>query len=637
EHADLADDPAIGREEWRSSMEQIVGSKASDHQRGSHGPQSGLMYWDLRSREAYMRYIDGMMTHRNPYTGLTYAEDPSVAVIELMNEQWWLPRSLGGALFDDLPEPLMKSLLKKWNAWLAGEYTDTDGLEKAWGKLMSSESLEKQTVLLQPLQGQKASDKMSGVLGIAKDYAKGAAVGVPESKQRKNDVVRFLTEIHLDFCEEAIARIRSHGKPNRGAAVVPIVIDTGASYSMPSQYEHASGGSALACATYVHQFDTDKSKDTYPWLAALKNPPYFNSWVDQNKVEGLPSFFYEMMFFQPGKYRADFALRLLGLASIQDFCVVDWHFYQPYFDKLENEPLRIPTGGHYWNGVIYGNDEVAMATMLLASEIFRHGNLQTPKNPTVLEINNEFLFNPDNLKWGRFKKAMSPTVFQHGLRLRFNPAAEESRYIGPHPDGTNVPGIVHPTPEISYFWKEGYMVIESERVRLVAGFLPESFTFEGGEKLAGISVNNPDDIPYVIPGERYACFAMCSRDEKPLEESSDIIAMAVSTSWNTGFKFDVDKWDDLQKTRNHPPLNASKSVKRGTLPILVSRVGWTFDAPWLKGMTATHYDFGLNAYEQGKIQSRQYSIENTEQLFFVEFTSRGDAGQGKKNDAETKP
>ncbi|MEN8253988.1 MAG: hypothetical protein ABFR33_00815, partial [Verrucomicrobiota bacterium] len=58
EHADLADDPAIGREEWLSSMEQIVGTKASDHQRGSHGPQSGLMYWDLRSREAYMRYID---------------------------------------------------------------------------------------------------------------------------------------------------------------------------------------------------------------------------------------------------------------------------------------------------------------------------------------------------------------------------------------------------------------------------------------------------------------------------------------------------------------------------------------------------------------------------------------------------
>ncbi len=610
------DDPDISRQDWLSSIEEL-----KDARKGSANlqPTGGLMYWDIRSKEAYMRYIDKMMTHRNPYTGLTYAQDPSVAVIELMNEQWWMPRALGGAVFKNLPRPLMQSLLTHWNNWLAEKYKNTVGLKNAWGGLLPSESLENQTVLLQPLMGKVAADKMSSVLGISADYAEGAVIEVPESKRRKEDVVQFLLNIHIDFCKDAIARIRSHGAPERGASVVPIVIDTGASYAMQSQYEHTFG-SALASATYVHQIDADINKSTYPWLASLKNPPYFNGWIDQNKIEGHPSFIYELMFFAPGKYRADFALRLLGLATIQDFDVIVWHYYRPYYDHLDKEPLRMPTGSHYWEGVIFGNDEVALSTMMLGANIFQYGDLQPPPRPTVLAIGEDFLYDMDNLHWGKFSQFLSPTTFEHGLRLRFDPTQKESKFIGPYSDGSDVPGIVRPTPQISYHWKDGYMVIESERVRLVAGFLPENFTFSNGEILSDIAVYNPEGTPYVIPDERYVCFAMCSRDEKPLKESSNIIAMAVSTSWNTGFQFDVEKWSQLQQQKNHPPLNAAKVTKRGSLPILVSRVGWTFNAPWLKGMKAKHFNLTSDCYKQQDVDAYNYTITSDEELFYIEFT-----------------
>ncbi len=615
-YADIAIDPYISKEEWVESIEAM--EKAGGKGIRNLQAWSGIMYWDKRARAAYMMYLDKMMTHRNPYNGLRYCEDPSFVGIELMNEQWWIPRSLGGSLFVNLPDPLIRSLLDQWNQWLIEKYTDTKGLIKGWGQLREDESLEAKTVLLQPLQGEAAADEMSSVLGISPDYDEQAQKAVPQSEARKRDVIHFLMDIHLDFCKEAAAKVRSYGKNGKGAAVVPILFDTGASYAMPSQYEHTYG-SALACATYVHQIDPDRSKPTFPWRTFLKEPPAFNSWINHNRLENVPTFIYEIMFFNPGKYRADFALRLLSLATIQDFDVIDWHYYFPY-NIVEDEPLRMPTPDHYWNSVVYSHDEVALAAMFLASNIFRYGDLKPPEDPTILAMNEDFVFDMANLRWGRFASMLSPTVFQYGLRLRFDLDRPESGFIGPYSDGTDVPAVVKPTPQIRYHWKDGYMVIESERVLLVAGFLPPEFNFSSGETLKDISINIPEGTPYMIDNERYVCFALCSRDLKPLNKSKDIVAMAVNTSWNTDFKFDIDKWIKLQEEKNHPPLNASLSVDRGTTPILVSRVGWTLDAKWLKGMSAKHYDFELDVYKQQNISSGTYTIEDTEKLFYVELT-----------------
>lgn len=46
-------------------------------------------------------YIKHLITHKNPYTGLTYANDPTIAIYETGNE-------LGGPTFGDMDVP---------NAW----------------------------------------------------------------------------------------------------------------------------------------------------------------------------------------------------------------------------------------------------------------------------------------------------------------------------------------------------------------------------------------------------------------------------------------------------------------------------------------------------------------------------------------
>ena len=68
--------------------------------------------------EAQKRYARQLLTHLNPYTKLTYAEDPAVALVEINNENGLIHTWMGGG-FDALPDVFAQDLRQQWNAWLA--------------------------------------------------------------------------------------------------------------------------------------------------------------------------------------------------------------------------------------------------------------------------------------------------------------------------------------------------------------------------------------------------------------------------------------------------------------------------------------------------------------------------------------
>lgn len=75
-------------------------------------------------------YARALLTHRNPYTGMTYAEDPAIVVVETNNENS-LTRPKPAELAA-MPDPWRAELRRQWNAWLKARYGDTEALKKAW-------------------------------------------------------------------------------------------------------------------------------------------------------------------------------------------------------------------------------------------------------------------------------------------------------------------------------------------------------------------------------------------------------------------------------------------------------------------------------------------------------------------------
>jgi len=95
------------------------------------GSSYGLVNFAPDLQELVIEMTVNMLRHRNPYTGRTYAEEPSLAFIEMQNED--------DIFFPTTHEAVMKSptykalLSRMFSDWLTKKYRSQEKLVAAWG------------------------------------------------------------------------------------------------------------------------------------------------------------------------------------------------------------------------------------------------------------------------------------------------------------------------------------------------------------------------------------------------------------------------------------------------------------------------------------------------------------------------
>jgi len=145
--------------------------------------------FDPRLIELQQEYAHKLMReHVNPYTGLSYADDPAIAMLEIYDENGLFMRR---GLWRSMPSPYAANFKKLWNQWLQNQYGSTGALRAAWaddkGKsaLFEVESLENGTVEVPamtwtPLQ----------VPAVDRPFA---------ALARRSDGARFAAELHRRY------------------------------------------------------------------------------------------------------------------------------------------------------------------------------------------------------------------------------------------------------------------------------------------------------------------------------------------------------------------------------------------------------------------------------------------------------
>ncbi len=139
----------------------------------------GLDNFEPRMIELQKEYAAKLLTHVNPHTGLAYASDPCVAMVELNNENALFRGYFSGAV-DGLPDPYAAELRRQWNGWLRNKYPSTDALREAWkwvatplsdeqipeGTFDSPVSIDGRTWILSSGSAEAACEAGEGVLRI---------------------------------------------------------------------------------------------------------------------------------------------------------------------------------------------------------------------------------------------------------------------------------------------------------------------------------------------------------------------------------------------------------------------------------------------------------------------------------------
>ncbi|MCX7919922.1 MAG: hypothetical protein N3A72_10040 [bacterium] len=165
-------------------------------------------YFNQKLIELQNQYAEKFLcSYINPYTGLSFAADPAVAMLELVAEDSFFTRP---ERLNMLVEPYKTELQQKWNQWLLKKYGTTANLNRAWtvatrrqfalSGLTKQENLEQQTVLIPNM----TLDHFESVI-------KGETTDPMKSPGRRADAVRFLVELQRQYFAELRDFLREKG------------------------------------------------------------------------------------------------------------------------------------------------------------------------------------------------------------------------------------------------------------------------------------------------------------------------------------------------------------------------------------------------------------------------------------------
>ena len=167
-------------------------------------PHSAVQY-SPELQDVQIRQMVRLLEHKNPYTGLTYAQDPAVAFLEIINEQ--------SILFYTSMNPLKASptlrrqVAGRFSDWLRDKYGSHEKLAAAWGEkafdgfegdgFPAGEHLDKRNIL--PLGNPWYWDPEQ--LNGSQAYR----------RQRLLDTMQFLYELQCGFYDRYVQAMREAG------------------------------------------------------------------------------------------------------------------------------------------------------------------------------------------------------------------------------------------------------------------------------------------------------------------------------------------------------------------------------------------------------------------------------------------
>jgi hypothetical protein len=164
----------------------------------------GSVFLSKELQDLQIQQIVNLLAHTNAHTGMRYADDPVVAVVELFNEDSALFFGTLGQL-QSVPT-LRRRASERFCEWLRTRYGDQEGLVKAWGAAALN------SFTTEGFTGENLASNTIAPAGNPWFFDPTQLAGSQSSKiYRMRDTMLFLYELQNEFYARYVAAIRAAG------------------------------------------------------------------------------------------------------------------------------------------------------------------------------------------------------------------------------------------------------------------------------------------------------------------------------------------------------------------------------------------------------------------------------------------
>ncbi len=415
------------------------------------GNTYGLINVAEDCQDLLIKSVTNILTHKNAYTGVTYAQDPALCYIELQNEDdiFWFATA---QIVKKCPT-YAKKLQERFCDWLTKRYSHESALVAAWGPLKPGESLEKKSI--------------EPTLMAYSFFETTLAQQNPQGKQRSLDCALFLHEIQEQFYSKFVKAIRDAGykgplcgSPWQAPAMVPEY------YNLLSDYN----------VGYIDRHNYFGGNDVFETMLGNPGSGYLSTGLQQ--VANRPFGVSEWITQWPALYQADGVVMMaaygLGLQGWSSSYIFNSNASYPNGAWFIDKAGWMPTRRWFADSPVQIGQFPALARMIYRGDV-KQGDVISTRKTSFEEISHDQFSFKDETKSGGdikvFESQCPAAALAVGRCLvQFTEKPEPSTFpdMGKYQKGTvttsNTGQLVWDTAD------KGFFTINTDGTKAVVGF-----------------------------------------------------------------------------------------------------------------------------------------------------------------------
>lgn len=514
-------------------------------------------FFDLRVKELQKIYAKQLLTHVNPYTGLSYINDPVVVSAKLINEAMLF--YLG--TYFNLSSFYLKELDELFNDWLVSKYGNREKLADSWtdkyGRcdLQDNENPNNATVRRAdiPLRYQRSS-------------------GEKREPYRVADTLRFYEEIQTKYFKEMEEYLKNLG----------LKVPVSGSNHWVNLYVDVKSNSILDYIDRHRYWDHPQfgygTQVVFENQSMLKNPADAlpNNFAFY-RVDQKPFVISEWNSCFPNEFRVEGPLVMAAYANLQDWDgVLQFSFNNPDWMSPMQDNFDISA----WPNVL--------SQWAAAALVFYRKDVSLAYGEIKYNVTNSELYGLLDEDKPISDNSFLPYITKTSICFDSSSAGEISDYLKYH--NMEAKTLVSDTKELKLDYGKGIFTINTDKTQAVVGFV-------GGK------VITLKDIT-IKPKTNFCSISLTSLNNLPISKSNKILLTAAARIENSGQKYNETK-TQLEKVGSSPIVvegtAASISFKR-------------------KPKSVKALDANGNLVKKISVSGKTLSINSSDKAFFYDVS-----------------